>query len=80
MVRTKVGAGGRIVIPAAMRKALRVKPGDEVVLEYEKNGIRVRSRSQALRCFQEKVRAAGAGRRSLVEELIRERREESKRE
>ena len=30
--KLKIGEGGRFVIPAAMREAMRVKPGDDLIL------------------------------------------------
>jgi len=40
-VKTVIGAGGRIVIPAGYRKALGVRPGDEVLLLLEEDEIRI---------------------------------------
>ena len=60
-----------------MRKALGIKPGDEVVLTHEDDGLRIVSRKQALRNLQEMVASAVPPRVSLVDELLRERREES---
>jgi AbrB family looped-hinge helix DNA binding protein len=33
VVRTKLVDGGRVIVPAAMRKAMGVKSGDTLVLE-----------------------------------------------
>jgi AbrB family looped-hinge helix DNA binding protein len=75
---TTIGGGGRIVIPAGYRKALDIAPGDEVILRLERDGLRIMTRSQAVRRAQGLVRRyAGKGRR-VADELIAERRRESR--
>ncbi|MGH9657268.1 MAG: AbrB/MazE/SpoVT family DNA-binding domain-containing protein [Bryobacteraceae bacterium] len=78
--RATVAAGGRGVIPAAWRKALGIKTGDEVMVEMEGREIRLYSRLEALRRVQERVAGVVPRGVSLVEELIRERRKEAARE
>jgi len=78
-VKTVIGAGGRIVIPAGYRKALGVRPGDEVLLLLEEDEIRIVTARQAIRRAQALVRRHIPEGRSLSKELIRERREESAR-
>ena len=78
-VATRVAAGGRIVIPAAYRKALGIKPGDDVVLQLESEEIRLYSRKQALRRLQDRVAKAIPRNVSLADELLRERKEEARR-
>jgi AbrB family looped-hinge helix DNA binding protein len=43
----RMTAGGRIVIPAAYREALGIKPGDDVVLQLESGEIRLYTRKRA---------------------------------
>ena len=78
-VKTRIGAGGRIVIPAGYRKALGVRPGDEVLLLLEEDEIRIVTARQAIQRAQALVRRHIPEGRSLSKELIRERREESAR-
>lgn len=80
-VKTNVGAGGRVVIPAAMRKAAGMRTGDEVILALEDDAIRVMTPLQAARRAQALLRPylPDDGRR-LSDELIAERREEASRE
>lgn len=78
--RTRIGAGGRIVIPLEMRKALQVKEGDHLLLEVDAKGLHVRSIRQALRLAQQIVARYVKPGRSLAAELIAERRREAKRE
>ena len=78
-ISTRVAAGGRIVIPVSYRKALGIKPGDDIVLQLEEGAIRLYSRAQALRRLQERVARAVPKGVSLVNELIRDRRAEARR-
>lgn len=77
--KTKLGDGGRLVIPAKYRKALDLKPGDEIVMLLEKNEIRVMGSQQAIKQAQAIVRRYIPEGRSLSDELIQERREEASR-
>ena len=75
--RTKVAEGGRIVIPAAYRKALGIKTGDEVLLKLDGDSLRIYSRAQAVRLAQKIVRKYVPEGVSLVDELLQERRQEA---
>jgi AbrB family looped-hinge helix DNA binding protein len=79
-VRLRINENGRVVIPAAFRKALGIKPGDEVILRLDDGELRIstfRSRLERTRQHVRKYVKPGV---SLVDELIAERREEAKRE
>lgn len=73
---TRIGPGGRVVIPAEYRRKLGLKPGDEVVLVLEDDEVRMLSRRAAIKQIQSLVRQYVPRDRSLVDELLRERREE----
>lgn len=80
--RLKIGEAGRIVIPAEMRTAMMVKPGDTVTAEVVEGEFRIVSPAVALKRFQAvgrewRKRNPGV---DLVEELIADRREEARRE
>ncbi len=74
--RTQIGAGGRIVIPAHLRAALDFNPGDEVVLALSDGELRIFSIRQAVQRAQAIVRRYVPEGKSLVQELIQERRRE----
>jgi AbrB family looped-hinge helix DNA binding protein len=77
----KIIDGGKLVIPAHMRRALGIARGDTVVVELLAEGeLRVRPLAAAVRRAQAVVRESIAGDRSLADELIRERRQEAARE
>ena len=78
--RTKLGEGGRVVIPAEYRRALGVGPGDELILVLEGEEVRILTRRQAIKRAQALVRRHIPRGRSLSEELCQERRAEAARE
>jgi AbrB family looped-hinge helix DNA binding protein len=78
--RLRIGDGGRIVIPAEMRAAMLVKPGDTVTAEVVDGEFRIVSPKVAVRKVQalaQKYKKPGV---SVVDELIAERHAESARE
>ena len=80
--RLKIDSAGRIVIPAEMRAAMMVKPGDTVTAEVVNGEFRLVSPEVALkqvRAFARKWKAEHPG-ESVVDELIADRREEARRE
>jgi AbrB family looped-hinge helix DNA binding protein len=79
--RVKIAPGGRIVIPAKMRAELGFEPGEHVILECVDGELRVRSLRAAIKRAQDFVRRyIPDDDRSLVDELIADRREEALRE
>jgi AbrB family looped-hinge helix DNA binding protein len=81
-VRLKIDGAGRIVIPAEMRAAMLVKPGDTVTAEVVNGAFRIVSPAVALmrvKAFARGWKAKNPG-LSVVDELIAERREEARRE
>ena len=76
-VRTKIGEGGRIVIPAEYRQALGLQVGDEVILRLEGRELRIFTLNQAIKRAQELVSRSIPEERSLADELIAERRREN---
>jgi bifunctional DNA-binding transcriptional regulator/antitoxin component of YhaV-PrlF toxin-antitoxin module len=67
------------VLPSAMRRALGIEQGDELAAWLEGRRIVLEPRGELLRRMQGELRGA-RGERSLVEELIAERRHEAARE
>jgi AbrB family looped-hinge helix DNA binding protein len=77
----KIIEGGKLVIPAAMRRAMGISRGDTVVVELLPEGeLRVRPLASAIREAQEIVRNSVKRGRSLADELMRERKEDAARE
>ena len=78
--RIRVNENGRVVIPAPYRKALGIKPGDEVILRMEDDELRITTMQRRIERAQRRVRQYVKPGVSLVDELIAERREAAKRE
>jgi AbrB family looped-hinge helix DNA binding protein len=75
-IKTHLSPGGRIVIPADYRKALGLKPGDDVVLVLEGNEVRLVTPHQAVKRAQSLVRQYISKGRALADDLIKDRRRE----
>ena len=69
--------GGRIVIPASIRKELGLRTGDKLILECVDGELRLRSRLAGIRRAQALARKYVEGTPSMADELIRERRAEA---
>jgi len=76
----RIGPQGRVVIPASMRKALGLEPGQTLVGHVEEGRLVLEPRDTMLRRVQARFAAAVPRDVSLAEELIAERREEARRE
>lgn len=76
----RINENGRVVIPASFRKSLGIRPGDSLVLRIENNELRITTLRQRLAKAQQLVRKHVPASRSLVNELIAERREAARRE
>lgn len=77
----KVIAGGKIVIPAELRRELGIKDGDSVVIERDDRGqLVLKSYAQVVKEVQAAFRAMrkpGVDYRGVIDELIAERRAEA---
>jgi AbrB family looped-hinge helix DNA binding protein len=79
-LRTVMGRGGRVVIPAPYRKALGIKHGDPLFVRLEGNEIHILTSPEAIARAQAIVGRYVSRDRSLAKELLKERRAEAKRE
>jgi len=79
-VRLKVNENGRVVIPLEFRRALGIHAGDEVVLSWKEDEIRITTMQRRLERAQRRARQYVKPGVSLADELIAERREAAKRE
>jgi bifunctional DNA-binding transcriptional regulator/antitoxin component of YhaV-PrlF toxin-antitoxin module len=80
-IRTKLGKGGRIIIPTAFRQYLHLETGDDIILHMEDNLLYLTTAEQALQKLQKKVRnyiKTTDQNISLVDELINMRRNDAK--
>jgi len=80
IVKASVDSAGRILVPVKLRKALDIEPGDEVNLILKDGVLEIRSLDNAVREAQTLVRKYVPKNKSLVDELIADRRDEVPRE
>ena len=70
----KLGEGGRVVIPAAMRVEMGVKPGDTLIANIEDGALKLVSRRTALRQVQDRAAKYKKPGENVVEAFLSERR------
>jgi len=82
-IRTKIGEGGRVIIPSVFRQQLHLNIGDEVILHIKDEEIYMTTPLQALRKLQARVKGymdTTDKPISLADELIAMRRAETEEE
>jgi AbrB family looped-hinge helix DNA binding protein len=80
MYSMKMSEGGRVVIPAEIRKTLGIKDGDIVLWELVDGEARLTTKRERMRRAQTLIRQYVPEGVSLVDELVAERRAEFERE
>jgi AbrB family looped-hinge helix DNA binding protein len=80
LAKARLNANGRIVIPAAVRQALGLRPGDELIMRVEDGELRLSTRRQALARARRMIRRYIPGDEDLTQSLIDDRRAEAARE
>jgi len=80
MFQMKMSEGGRVVIPAEIRRSLGLKEGDAVLFELRDGEAVITTRRARLERARALVRKHVPEGVSLVDELIAERRAEAERE
>jgi AbrB family looped-hinge helix DNA binding protein len=74
----ELGAAGRLVIPAAFRAALGMKPGDKLTVRLEGNELRIYTYAEGLRRARELARKYLPD--NAVDEFLAYKRREAERE
>jgi len=77
---TRLGDGGRVVIPADIRRQLGLKTGDQIMLIVEDGELHLITARQGVQRAQELAKSFVQSGASIVDELIAERRAEAARE
>lgn len=74
---TRIGEGGRLIIPAVYRKALDLHPGDELIIRIENGELRLFRQSQALQRIRAAVKKTITKKINHVEEFLADRKQDS---
>jgi len=77
---TKLGEGRRVAIPAEVCQKVGLNPGDPVAIEIHEDGLHLVPFLQVVREVQKAFAPYKKPGVSVVDELLRERREEAERE
>jgi antitoxin PrlF len=78
--RGRLVSGGRLQLPARVRRELGLKDGDAVVMEMVGGELRVRPYRDVLSEIQKRLRKYVPEGRSIADELIADRRADADRE
>jgi AbrB family looped-hinge helix DNA binding protein len=76
----KVGAGGRVILPAALRHQLGIGEGDTLVLDVGEGDVRVTTLNRAIDEAQAYFAQFSDEETNEVDALMQQRREEAARE
>lgn len=80
MIPLRVGAQGRLVIPAELRRELGLEPGGTLMAHVEADRLVLERPQRILERLRAELQEAAPAGVSVVDELIAERREEARRE
>lgn len=78
--KAKIAHGGRLIIPAGIRKKMDIHVGDEVILKFEEDALKIFNLKHAVKEAQTTLAKYNKKKVLLSEELITERRLEVKNE
>ena len=73
-------SGGRVVLPAGLRKEFGIEDGSEVVFSRTEHGIEIKTLAEVVRHAQNRFARLIKPGESVVDELMRDRREAADRE
>ena len=72
--RARMGKNGRLVVPANVREACNLMPGDEILFEMGDEGVLMTTLRHRITNAQRRSRAYPKSGRSVVDEFLAERR------
>jgi AbrB family looped-hinge helix DNA binding protein len=77
--QTRMSKEGRVLIPAAVREELGLSENEPLSIYVQDGEVRIVSRVHAVRQMQQRMAKYKKPGESVVDELLKERREEAKR-
>ena len=78
--RSKLVSGGRIQIPADVRRSLALSDGDTMLIEVVDGEVRLRPQRDAIKRVQERMRKYVVEGHTVIDQLIADRREAARNE
>ena len=75
--KVKIGQGGRVLVPAEMRKALGMKVGDEFLMKVENQELKIFNLQHAVNEAQNLMAQYNPQKKCLSAEVIQDRRDEA---
>jgi AbrB family looped-hinge helix DNA binding protein len=78
--RVRVDTAGRVVVPSELRHRLGITPGCDLILSADEQGIHLQTFAQAIHAAQESLAPYRVASSNVVDELIRERRAEARKD
>ncbi len=78
LVKAKVSKGGKMSLPSSCRKALNISDGDELLFDINDSQVIISSVKFTLQKIRKLLKDHNPSGRSLVNELIQERKQEIK--
>lgn len=78
--KVRVAAGGRIEIPVEVRQELGIREGEDILLSRSGDGYRLTTFQEAIRQAQDLFTRTKKPGEMVVDEFLRERREEAAKE
>ena len=80
LAKARVSKGGKIAIPSACKKALNILDGDELLFDINDNQLVISPINFTLQKIRKLLKDNNPSGKSLVDELLQERRQELKNE
>lgn len=78
-IKGKIIGGGRVALPADMRRALGVVEGDTVYFDLDGDALRIRTAKSALKRIQDMLRPYAPAQGLVSDQLIADRRADAAR-
>ena len=75
LIKAKVSKGGKIVIPSICKKALNILDGDELIFDVHDNQVILSPVKATLQKVRKLFKEANPSEKSLVDELLQERKQ-----
>lgn len=76
-IKVKMAQGGRVMVPAEMRRALGMEIGDELLMKVENQELKIFNLQHAINEAQNIMARYNPQKKCLSDEIIKDRRDEA---